>query len=127
MVKKIRENVEISNKVNFRDYSKDFMILRPRVVLLCPLTQHDRITSKREMPRVKIQSFIKEFHVYKAWQLMYFLQAYTIHGPLSFLFVSTSFVTCRLVGGFNTRRGNPFIQRTVEIRSVDIDTFFFFF
>ena len=41
MIQKFRENVEISNKVNFRDYSKDFVILRPRVVLFCPLTQHD--------------------------------------------------------------------------------------
>ena len=72
------------------------MILRPRVVLLRPLTQHDRIASKREMPRVEIQSFIKEFNVYKARKLLYFLQEYTFYGPLSFLFVSTSSVTCLL-------------------------------
>ena len=72
MVQNFRENVEISNKVNFRDYSKDFGILRPRVVLLCPLTQHDhdRIASKREMPHVEIQPCIKEFHVYKTRQLL---------------------------------------------------------
>ena len=96
MVQKFGENVEISYKLNFRDYSKVFVILRPRVVLLCPLTQHDRIASKREMPRVEIQSFIKEFHVYKARKLLYFLQEYTFYGPLSFLFVSTSSVTCLL-------------------------------
>ena len=57
------------------------MILRPRVVLLRPLTQHDRIALKREMPRVEIQSFIKEFHVYKARQLLYFLQEFTFTVP----------------------------------------------
>ena len=90
--------LKISNKVNFRDYSKDFMKIRPRVVLLRPLTQndHDQIASKIEMPRVEIQSCINEFHVYKARQLLSFLQVYTFYGPLSFVFIITSSVTCLL-------------------------------
>ena len=98
MVQKFHENVEISNKVNFRDYSKDLVKIRPRVVLLRPLTQHDRnrMASKIEMPRVEIQSCIKEFHVYKARQLLSFLQVCTLYCPLSFVFVITSSVTCLL-------------------------------
>ena len=57
---------------------------------------HDRIESKREIPRVEIQSCIKEFHVYKARQLLSFLQVYTFYGPLLFVFVITSSVTCLL-------------------------------
>ena len=41
------------------------MILRPHVVLLHPLSQHDPIVSRREMPPVEIQSCIRGFHVYK--------------------------------------------------------------
>ena len=41
------------------------MILRPCVVLLHLLSQHDRILSRKEMPCMKIQSCIREFHVYK--------------------------------------------------------------
>ena len=102
------------------------VILRPLVVLLRPLTQHDRIASKRGMPHVEIQSFIKEFHVYKARKLLYFLQEYTFYSPLSFLFVSTSSVTCLLAASIR-EEGIRLYKGSWEIRSVDKDVFFFFF
>ena len=59
MIQKFHENVEISNKGNFCDKifvitQKDFVILKPHVVLLREVTQHkhNRIASKREMPLV---------------------------------------------------------------------------
>ena len=66
----------------------------------------------------------KEFRVYIARQLLSFLQVYTFYGPLSFVFVITSSVTCLSAASIPTRRRNPFIQRIVEIRSVDTDVFF---
>ena len=73
-------------------------MIRLRIVLLRPLTQHDhdRIAPKREMPCVEMQSCIREFHVYKAWQQLFFLQMYTFYGPLLLVFVSASSVTCLL-------------------------------
>ena len=44
------------------------------------------------MLRVEIQSCIKEFRVYKARQLLYFLQEYTFYGPFS----SALAITCLL-------------------------------
>ena len=70
MVQKFRENVEIGNKVNFRDKifmitEKNVMILRPLVISLLLLSQHDQIPSRREIPHMEIQSCIRGFHVYK--------------------------------------------------------------
>ena len=96
MVQKFRENVEISNKVNFRDYSKVSVILRPRVVLPRPLTQLDRIASKREMPRVEIQSFIKKFLVYKARQLSVVFSSGVYFLRSSFVPFHQQSVTCLL-------------------------------
>ena len=63
----------------------DFRTTTPRVVLLRPLTQHDRIASKREMPRVEIQSCIREFHVYKV-TVVFSSGVYFLYGPLLFVF-----------------------------------------
>ena len=41
------------------------MILRQCVVLLRPLSQHNRIASRKDMPSMKIHSCIRGFHVYK--------------------------------------------------------------
>ena len=72
MVQKCCENVEIGNKVNFCDKifmitEKNFMILRPLVISLRPLSQHDQIPSRREIHvlHMEIQSCIRGFHVYK--------------------------------------------------------------
>ena len=35
------------------------------IILLHPISQHNPIVSKREIPHVKIQSCIRGFHVYK--------------------------------------------------------------
>ena len=130
MVQKFRENVEISNKVNFRDYAKDFVILRPRIILFRPLTQHDhdRIASKREMPRVEIQPCIKEFHVYKARQLLSFLQAPVyFYGPLSFVFVNTSSVYLLVNWRLQyKKRESVYTKDRVGIRSVDTGFIFYF-
>ena len=45
------------------------------------------------MPRVEIQSFIKEFRVCKARHMLSFLQAYTFYDPFSSALVA---VTCLL-------------------------------
>ena len=71
------------------------MILRPCVVLLRQLSQEDSIASKRETPCVEIHSCIRGFHVYKA-TVVFSSGVYFLYGPLSFVFVSTSSVTCLL-------------------------------
>ena len=126
MVQKFRENVEISNKVNFRDYSKDFVKIR-QTCSSTPPTYSARSRSnivKKRNASCGNTVLYKEFYVYKARKLLSFLQVYTFYGPLSFVFVSTSSVTCLLAVSIPMRRRNPFIQRIVEIRSVDTDVFF---
>ena len=85
MVQKFCENVEISNKLNFRE--KNFRDFKATCSSTPPTYSARTNSVKREMPRVEIQSFIKEFHVYKARQLLYFLQEYT--------FLRSSFVPFR--------------------------------
>ena len=77
---KIHQNVEIRNTVNFRD--KIFVITQ-RFCYFNKMCSSTRIVSKREMPRVEIQSCIRECFMF-LWQLWSFLQAY--------LFIQSSFV-----------------------------------
>ena len=72
MVQKFRENVEIGNKVNFRD--KIFVItekFHDFINTTCDFTppafsaRLNMIPSRREIPCMEIQSCITGFHVYK--------------------------------------------------------------